>query len=197
MSAATSALALLLTGCGGESGQPTTGGAGPTVDVGPTTTAPQVSAPQVADPIEGLDKYKQDPCALLSNKQATEIGYAADIRRPPDQVNGPECEWHDGASNGFTIVLLNNQPLGLTGVYRNKSDFGYFEPVKISGYPAVFAGAIDNRNNGACALNVGVTDKQVINIGGRMNLGSPDRAHACQVMKQAAEMALSNMSAGT
>ncbi|WP_034275091.1 DUF3558 domain-containing protein [Haloechinothrix halophila] len=196
VSAAVAATALLLAGCSnGEAGEPTSNGeTQPTVDVGPRTTTPQVSAPQVTDPIENLDKYNEDPCAMLTTQQAKKIGYAADIRRPPDQDNGPECEWRGKDSSNFTIVLLNKQPLGITGVYQNKSDLGYFEPVDINGYPGVFGGAIDNRDNGACALSVGVTDEQVINVGGRFHLGSPDRDRPCEVMKQAAEMALKTMS---
>lgn len=192
-------MGLLLAGCsgGGATGEPTSGDeTQPTVDVGPTTTTAQVSAPQVAEPIEGLDKYKQEPCSMLTKMQATKLGYAADIRRPPDQDHGPECEWLDKDTNSFTIVILNNQPEGLTGVYRNKENFGYFEPADVAGYPGVFGGAVENRDSGACALNVGVTDEQVINIGGQMNLGSPDRDRPCEVMKQAAEMAINTMRSG-
>ncbi len=196
--AAVAAMTFLLAGCGSndEGGESTSAGnSEPTVDVGPTTTAHQVAAPQVTDPIERLDRYKHAPCSMLTNAQATRLGYAANVRRPPDQDNGPECEWLDKNTNGFTIVLLNDQPLGITGVYQNKSDFGYFEPVDVNGYPGVLGGAIDNRGNGACALNVGVTDEQVINIGGRFHLGSPDRDNPCEVMVLAAEMALKTMGA--
>lgn len=197
MFAAVAALALLLAGCSNaESGEPTSNGnTQPTVDVDPTTSR-QVAAPEVADPIDGLNKYKQAPCSMLTKAQATELGYAADIRRPPDQDNGPECEWRDKDTNSFTIVILNDQPEGLTGVYKNREYFGYFEPAEVAGYPAVFGGAVDDRKDGACSLGVGVTDQQVINIGGQMNLGSPDRDRPCEVMKRAAEMALATMGVG-
>lgn len=199
--AALAVTALVLSGCGdGEAGEPTTGSGptagGPTADIGPTSSASDVAAPTVSNPIENLDKYKQDPCSMLTKAQATKLGYAADIRRPPDQDNGPECEWLDKDTNSFTIVILNDQPQGLTGVYKNKDYFGYFEPVNVAGYPGVFGGAVDDRKDGGCSLGVGVTDQQVINIGGQMNLGSPDRDRPCEVMQQAAEMALKTMSSG-
>ncbi|GAA5128195.1 DUF3558 domain-containing protein [Haloechinothrix salitolerans] len=194
------ATATLLTGCGGgETGEPTTGGPtaiGPTAENGPTTRASEVTAPTVSDPIEGIDKYKQDPCSMLTKAQATKLGYSAEIKRPPDQDNGPECEWLDEDTNSFTIVILNNQPEGMAGVYKNKEYFGYFEPVNVAGYPGVFGGAVDDREDGACSLGVGVTDQQVINIGGQMNLGSPDRNRPCEVMKKAAEMAIKTMRTG-
>ena len=133
---------------------------------------------------------------MLSRAQATELGYASQIERLKDTSNGPGCRWRDSETNEVAIVMLNDQPLGLTGAYQNKDIFGYFEPLNIAGYPAVLGGAIDNRDNGACAMSVGVTDKQVITLTASMLPGTAAAKRPCAVLKRAGEMAVETMSAG-
>lgn len=202
LTALVAASALLLSGCGAdEPGEPTTGGSEPTngqptVDVGTESNAPEVTAPTVSRPISSLDRYKQDPCKILTRSQIEQLGYNNTVKRDLNWDNGPHCDWRDKETNSVAITVLNDQPQGLTGIYSNKDSFEYFEPTEVAGYPALVAGLIDNRDNGACAMDVGVTDEQVITLTASMLPGTPDAKRPCEVLKRAAKMAVNTMSAG-
>lgn len=195
------ASALTLAGCSSEgSGQPTTGDPGangePTVDAGSGTKTPDVTAPEVAKPISNIERYKQDPCKILTKSQATELGYANLIEREKDASDGPACRWRDSDTNEVAIVVLSDQPDGLTGVYRNRDSFDYFEPTEVAGYPGLFAGVVDDRADGGCAMDVGVTDQQVITLSASMLPGTAAAERPCEILKRAGKMAVKTMSAG-
>lgn len=192
------ALLLLLAGCSDE--EPGTGlpGSDPT---GTQTTAPGTNpngapadAPKVTNPIEDLEQFMKSPCDMVSKNQAVELGFEASAKPESDTSQGPGCQWENDAGDNFTIVLLKNQPLGISGIYRNQQQYDgfykYFEPVDIAGYPGVFSDSYDARPSGACTLSVGVTDQQVITLTDRVQ-GDP-----CDVVKKAAEAAVTTMSKG-
>lgn len=167
----------------------------PTAEVpdGGETGAP-TDAPKVANPVQNVDKFKQDPCAMLTKAQAAELGADAKIEPEPDDRQGPRCRWRADDGSRFSITLLKNQPLGIGGLYRNHQDdpefYAYFEPVDIDGFPGALADSYDSRPNGACGLAVGITDQQVISLASSVE-GSAD---PCTILTDAAHEAVATMS---
>ncbi|MDQ0378266.1 DUF3558 domain-containing protein [Amycolatopsis thermophila] len=168
--------AALLTGC---SSGADTGNA-------PTSTAPavdpalRVPAPLPAGPIVS------DPCSALSPAQTAEIGLASPGELYPSP-GGQGCRWQSQAhdANKIFIAPLGDQQTGLTGVYANRAQDEYFEPVTVEGYPAVFAANADLRGSGTCALWVGVTDQLVVNINSSI-LDGPNATDPCPVVQKVA-----------
>lgn len=198
--AALAAALLLVVACSEET--PAIPSADPSSDV-PTSEMPDggetgapADTPEVANPVQNIDKFKQDPCAMLAKAQAAELGADAKIERDPDDSQGPRCRWHAGDDSFFSITLLKNQPLGIGGLYRNHQEdpefYAYFEPVNIDGFPGVLADSNDSRPNGACALAVGITDQQVMSLVSSVE-GSGD---PCTILTDAAHEVVATMSQG-
>lgn len=198
--AALAAALLLVAGCSGET--PAIPSADPSSDA-PTSEMPDGGetgapgdTPKVANPVQNVDKFKQDPCAILTKAQAAELGADAKIERDPDDSQGPRCRWNADDDSFFSITLLKNQPLGIGGLYRNHQEdpefYAYFEPVDIEGFPSVLADSHDSRPNGACALAVGIADQQVMSLVSSLE-GSGD---PCTILTDAAHEAVATMSQG-
>lgn len=194
LSAATMAFAVLVAGCSDDPGVDGVPTEGPEVSQPGNGEQPPANAPKVANPVQNLDKFMKSPCDMLTKAQAAELGYDASIKPEADSGQGPACEWSDDGYGSVAIVLLNNQPLGIAGIYRNKEQtpnlYKYFEPVDVAGYPGVFSDSYDARPQGGCGLSVGVTDTQVISLSDRVD-GDP-----CDLLKRVAEAAVTTMSNG-
>lgn len=189
------AVSLVAVGCSDEEpGTPT-----PPLDT-PSAGAPsggggEVDAPKVANPVADVDKFTQAPCDMVTKEQAAELGFDAKIEPEADTSQGPACDWRNEANDDFSIVLLKDQPLGISGIYRNHQELpeldAYFEPIDVAGFPGVFGDSTDRRPNGMCTLTVGVTDQQVIVVTNYVKNTDP-----CEVVKKAAEAAVTTMSKG-
>lgn len=202
------AAGLVLASCSDDPRAGTPSGNQPTVDVPtePTVSVPgdaptdgvPANTPKVANPVPNLDGYKADPCTMLTEPQASDLGYDAKIESPKDAVSGPECKWHSNSGDDFSIVLQSKQPLGIGGIYRNHSQqpYAYFEPVDIAGFPGVFNDTLDERADGFCGLDVGVTDQQIITLTATTTQGGPDQGDPCGLLKKAAGAAVKTMSKG-
>jgi len=188
------ACALLLSACSEDEGRPV----GDPGDL-PATSGPAQQpsdeappdAPKVTNPITNLEKFKKSPCDMISDDRVKSLGFTNEIPKP-DAPNGPGCMWKNDDFENVGIGLLNNQPLGIAGIYRNQEQglYGYFEPVDVAGYPGVYSDAYDGRPSGACTLSVGVTDTQVFTVTTQV------KSDPCERAKQAAEAALQTMSEG-
>jgi len=148
--------AAVLTGCSGgeEADSAAAPSSGPTVD-----PALRVPAPLPTDSLVA------DPCSALSPAQVEEVGLAS----PGEEVAGDagtDCRWRSSGydTNKIYIGPLQGQDAGISGIYANREQDKYFEPVTIEGYPAVFAADADLRSSGTCALWVGVTDQLVVSV---------------------------------
>lgn len=186
----------------GVDGEPTvdlpTATGEPTASVpGGETGAPGVEAPKVANPVQSLDKFMTDPCAMITKAQAQSLSYPQ-ASPEKDTSNGPGCEWAHETRDNFQITLLKDQPNGIAGIYQINQDapYAYFEPVNIAGFPGVFHSYDDARSDGGCGLAVGVTDTQIINLVTLHGRGGPGEEDPCGLLKEAAEAAVTTMSKG-
>ncbi|GAB3574074.1 DUF3558 domain-containing protein [Amycolatopsis endophytica] len=167
----------LLTGCSSGDGADS---------AAETNAAPSVDpAPRVPSPLV-TDSLVRDPCTALSPAQAAEIGLANPGELYPSP-GGQGCRWQSAGydANKIFVAPLGDQDTGLTGVYANRAQDNYFEPVTIEGYPAVFAANADLRGSGTCALWVGVTDQLVVNINSSI-LDGPNVTDPCPVVQTVA-----------
>lgn len=194
---------LLAAGCSDdEAGTPTGPTPAASEQMEPTADVPGMpsempdDAPKVEQPIENLDRFMSAPCDALTRSQAAEIGLDDDIQTNLDNAQGPQCALSNEKRDRLTIVFSKNQPLGIAGLYLNKQQspdfYAYFEPVDIAGHPGVFADVADDRNDGLCAMSVGLTDKQIA----AMVIDIKGETDPCSTLKKAAKAAIQTMKKG-
>jgi hypothetical protein len=90
-----------------------------------------------------------------------------------------------GSTIGVGFITGNKN--GLSDIYRGRERFEDFRPVRIDGYPGVFANGPDLRANGTCNLAVGVSDTLMIRASEQ---GRLDAHGACERAVQVARSAL-------
>ncbi len=192
--AATGGLVLLaVTACSSTPGTPVPA-APESSSSAPTSTTRSV--PKVSNPLDAT-KYEQNPCALLSQAQATEVINAVRNRQGKGLV-APICTWYDADNNSVGLGLLPGQG-GLAGAYTNAdSESGYFEAApEVNGYPAVFAGTTDDRKRGGCQIAVGIKDDELFTASVRLRTTSPLYNDPCSLAVKTATAAVTTIKAGT
>ncbi|MEA5359779.1 DUF3558 domain-containing protein [Amycolatopsis sp., V23-08] len=121
------------------------------------------SAPRVPSPLNA-GNITSDACTTLNaaGRSALSLGDGT----PRSTGNGPSCTFQEAADPGnqidVTTVTANKN--GLQDVYDTKANDAYFDETQVSGYPAVYAAAADDRKDGKCGLFVAVTDQLTVNI---------------------------------
>lgn len=159
----------------------------------PTSTAHSV--PKVSNPLDAT-KYEQNPCALLSQDQATQL-ISAVRHRQGQGIVAPICSWYDDRDNRVGLGLLPGQG-GLAGAYTNAdSESGYFETAPdVNGYPAVFAGTTDDRKRGGCQIAVGIKDDETFTASVLLDKSFPGYADPCALAAKTAAAAVTTLKAG-
>ena len=191
--AGTAAMALLtLTACSTRAHDQT-----PMASSGPTTsTGTKLIAPKVPNPLN-VSEFEQDPCAVLSPAQANQVAGWTTSSKADGNV-APICTWMDSDHNRLTIGFIPGNG-GLTTSYKNQDNkYGYFAVAPaIGGYPAVYSGPADDRNDGGCLVAVGVSDDEVYttSVSFRKNL-SPHYPDPCPIAVQTAEAAMTTLKGG-
>ncbi|EFL04774.1 predicted protein [Streptomyces sp. AA4] len=185
-----SLLLLAVTACSSTPGTPV-----PATPESTSATSTARSVPKVNNPLDAT-KYEQNPCALLSQAQATEVINAVRHRQGQGLV-APLCTWYDDRDNSVGLGLLPGQG-GLAGAYTNsESESGYFEVAPdVNGYPAVFAGTTDDRKRGGCQIAVGIKDDETFTASVMLDKSFPGYADPCALAAKTAAAAVTTIKAG-
>ncbi|MEU4804553.1 DUF3558 domain-containing protein [Actinosynnema sp. NPDC023587] len=118
-------------------------------------------APRVAEPLTP-DPYVADACRAIPAERAGPLDLATPGRKATNAASSG-CLWFT-TDRQFSVAVgyMTALEAGLSEIYaqhaRNPTVFKYFEPTDVTGYPALFADKIDERERGECLLNIGVTD---------------------------------------
>ncbi|MFD8493624.1 DUF3558 domain-containing protein [Amycolatopsis sp. NPDC059657] len=157
------------------------------------TNGAAVDVPQVEAPLE-VTRFEQDPCAVLSQDQASQLANLTTTDKGPGATDLPICGWRDGSRNTISFGFVRGN--GLRDPYQNHApgDPGYFEVAPaIAGYPAVFSDISDGRADGSCTLIVGVRNDEVLTVMSTLPRSSPHLKNACQLVQKAAEAAIATI----
>ncbi|UKD54000.1 DUF3558 domain-containing protein [Amycolatopsis sp. FU40] len=189
--AAGALLLLTATACSSNPGTPTP--ATSESSAAPSSTASNV--PRVTSPLDAT-KYEQNPCALLSQAQATQLINSVRNRQAAGAV-APICSWYDADGNSVGLGLLPHQG-GLASAYQHQdSQSGYFEAIPdIDGYPAVLSGTTDSRKSGGCQAIVGITDDETFTSSILLQPQSPLYQDPCSLAVKTAAAAITTIKAG-
>lgn len=124
-----------------------------------------------------------------------------DTESDPDFAAGPTCDWFlpvgQGSIHG-ALLTANTEGLSLTYAKNDAGEWGLFEPVSVTGYPAVVVGRDDDRKDGHCNLDVGIRDDLVFSIDVSASFDeSPNRKDPCGAVKKVAALAIQTMKGGS
>jgi hypothetical protein len=184
---------LLLAACGSDNNS-TPSASAPTTHTSTSTGASGSNeAPKVAKPLNAAS-LSSAPCSSLTAAQLSGIGLTNVRGGDNSSITGTAiCGWTDDTTgNGIGISWENDLGNGLSTIYSEKAQQGYWQPTSVDGYPAVFADFADLRSKGTCMLNVGVSDK--LNFISQYTAAQPDiGTKSCQFAEQAAADVIKNL----
>lgn len=172
-----------------------TGCAAPaSVDEGPSSAVATSShpRPRLAPPVRTpLDARGVGACALLTAVQLDELNLDPATAVPKTVGISDNCAWNftDDPGNVGGVQLSTHPTLpALDGVYLVRDTFARFEPLEISGHPAVRA---DRTSAPSCTIYVGIADYQAVAVGA--DVAGRSSADICAPSRRMAELTLSNL----
>jgi len=113
---------------------------------------------------------------------------------------GKDCQWFNRETVGsVNLDFLSKDPRGLSSTYKANKDrkWAYFEVLpEIEGFPAVARSNLDDRKDGSCAVEVGLSDRLSFSLNLQLSRVNVGQKNPCDVAVQVAGMALQTMKAG-
>ncbi|MGH3630384.1 MAG: DUF3558 domain-containing protein [Sciscionella sp.] len=194
-------LGIGLAACGSVTGTPTStsGNASTTASSKPNL----YGAPHVAHPLN-TTAFQKKPCSMLTAAQLKRLHadpsvlLATRTTASNHPGGGPSCG-HLGGGVGTTgsIELLTAGD-GLKNLYGQRNDFGVFKILPpVEGYPAVIAMVgHDDRSQGHCSLEVGITDSLIVQLDMHVYDG-PDKTKQCTPTATIAHVVLKTLKGGS
>ncbi|MCK2245244.1 MULTISPECIES: DUF3558 domain-containing protein [unclassified Crossiella] len=144
-----------------------------------TTTSSRTNkygAPPLTQPELNTAPFADNRCALLSPAQLAHLGITVTGQSEPDTPLGLACRWiaTDTPARIDFSLDINTQLGGLDQLYGRKNIFKQWEPVEISGYPAV--NAADIPLPGQCRTNVAVSNTVLVAVTLQLKSGADQAA---------------------
>lgn len=187
---AATAAAGLLAGCNSkEPGNPT-----PTPGTGgntPTSAPGGDEAPPVTGPELSLDKFKSDPCTLLSPEQIARLG-DQETGEKRDRQGQPQCIWDPKGTGGATFTYTISKST-LNDYYKGKSNYPVWTPTEVSGYPAAsFDGTTGKNGNCSTVIALGKTTALMVQVNVQ-GASTPNYTTPCVESERAAALAIEGL----
>ncbi|MEU0790976.1 DUF3558 domain-containing protein [Amycolatopsis sp. NPDC005961] len=196
-----SALLLALAACSTTNpGTPSPAGGTASTNTSSETgsNVPGPGVPKVPSPID-ITRFKQNPCnALNANQVAGLLGSGVSGKSDLQAPAGPSCAWDspDVSQAGIAVIFTGADQLGLTSVYAAQGkQYQFFQPLTaIDGFPIVAYGVNDERTTrGRCAVALGVSDTQVVDIHVSQSEGNIGKKDPCEAAHDIASQMLGNL----
>jgi hypothetical protein len=155
--------------------------------------------PDVAVPIDTTE-FQQKPCSTLTEAQVTELlGPDAKPKEDPNDLAGPSCFWHPTSVTqaAVSIIYGTKNHRGLTAVYEQQgTTFPLFVPMDpIEGYPTVAYGQADLRSKGTCAIALGTSNQQIVDVSVALSEANVGKKDPCEAAHKVTATVLNNLRA--
>ncbi|WP_092604732.1 DUF3558 domain-containing protein [Actinopolyspora xinjiangensis] len=157
---------------------------------GNATSSVSRSGIDIANP---KDAVALDPCELLTNEAANALGMDPRGESSPNDLKPslPDiCQW-ESVEKSFTSVSLTAFPdRSIQQYYDNKSTYGYFEKLDISGYPAVIGNTKAPSESAGCAMYMAAGENQVVMSSADIAPDDVGKVNPCDLSRKALKLSL-------
>lgn len=168
---------------------------------GSGSTLPHSGAPKVPNPLNSaiLRNAQQDPCSTLTTTQVQKLRLNTRGEFKNAEA-GPSCSWSNVEAGSSVLVYFLTKVVyqGLSQIYETKDNTDFFYAMApVQGFPVVASGSVDLRSSeGDCPVQVGVTDKQVMQVDVTVSRAKRGQLEPCETARQVAGMVLTTMKGG-
>ncbi|SDK28472.1 Protein of unknown function [Actinopolyspora mzabensis] len=134
-----------------------------------------------------------EPCELLPDEAATTLGVETKGERIPNDLKPslPDlCRWRAGEIVSERVSLVAFPGRTIQQYYDNKSSYGYFEKLEVSGHPAVVTNDKDPAKSSGCAMYMAANENQIVLSSTFISTENIGKVNPCDLAKQALELSL-------
>ncbi|ASU77027.1 hypothetical protein CDG81_00300 [Actinopolyspora erythraea] len=134
-----------------------------------------------------------EPCELLTNEAASTLGVTTNGERRQNDLKPdlPDlCTWKGEYNDSKRVTLVAFPDRTIQQYYDNKSNYGYFEKLDISGHPAVIGNTEDPAKSSGCAMYMAANEKQVVLSSTFIPTKDIGQVNPCDLAKQSLELSL-------
>ena len=166
------------------------------------TPSPSESAPD-ASSLAGYPALKvpaplptqellSNPCSALTDTELKDVGLT-----PPGKITQGTpalCDWSSLSTtqNGVGVGAVPQNKGGISDIYAQRAKPAYYQRIRASGYPGVFAAAEDLRSWGTCSAWVGITDQLAFTVVTSITTG-PNKAQPCATAQKVGEAVITHL----
>ncbi|WP_086783485.1 DUF3558 domain-containing protein [Crossiella equi] len=177
----------------------------PDPGMGGTTSAGMPSssgnaAPALPQPEISIEKFRSDPCAILTPQQKAEAVGGLPGEVWAESKLGPACRWRAGSTPAKVSITatLDNTSGGIAELFKQPKNYAVFEPVTAGGQPGAVTMFEDGRKEGDCSIQIGLTKDTLLWLSVRLGTiggAPPDFSNPCARATRFAELAIATMKA--
>ncbi|WIY07296.1 DUF3558 domain-containing protein [Amycolatopsis mongoliensis] len=165
----------------------------------PDSQLPGAGVPGVAIPID-TTQFQQKPCTTLTDAQIAELlGPNVEPKEEQTGEAGPSCFWHPKSVTqaAVSVIYATKNRRGLTSIYQQQgTTFPLFIPMDpIDGYPTVAYGQADLRSKGNCAIALGTSNQDIVDVSVGLSEGNIGKKDPCAAAHEVAATVLNNFRA--
>ncbi|MGJ7908997.1 DUF3558 domain-containing protein [Actinopolyspora sp. H202] len=134
-----------------------------------------------------------EPCELLPNEATATLGVTTNGERTPNDLkpNLPDlCVWKGETTDSKEVSLVAFPGRTIQQYYDNKSSYGYFEKLEVSGHPAVIGNTEDPTKSSGCAMYMAANENQIVLSSTFISTENIGKTNPCDLAKQALELSL-------
>ena len=158
---------------------------------------PGEGVPSVVTPIDTA-KFQKKPCTTLTDTQIAELlGPDVKPKEDPNDLAGPSCYWHPTSVTQATVSVIyaTKNRRGLTSIYQQQgTTFPLFVPMDpIDGYPTVAYGQADLRSKGSCAIALGTSNRDIVDVSVALSEENIGKKDPCAAAHEVTATVLNNL----
>ncbi|GAB3560460.1 hypothetical protein J2S53_003366 [Actinopolyspora lacussalsi] len=134
-----------------------------------------------------------EPCELLPTEATATLGVETRGERKQNDLKPslPDlCAWkgRENGSKQVTLVALPDRTI--QQYYDNKSNYGYFEKMQVSEYPAVVGNTKAPMEGSNCTMYMAANENQIVMSSMFISTKNIGKVNPCDLAKQALELSL-------
>ncbi|WP_092978055.1 DUF3558 domain-containing protein [Actinopolyspora lacussalsi] len=184
-------LSLMLAACSSDAvDEGDEGGASGSTRTSEVTGSQSQTEVEIANP---KDAAALEPCELLPAQAAKSLGMKTRGERKPNDINPslPDaCDWEtpDGGAEKISLTAFGER--SIQSYYDNKSQYGHFEKLSISNYPAVVAMDSSPMETGICSVFLASKQGEVVGSVANVTYDRVGKVDPCSTAKKALKLSL-------
>ncbi|MGJ7908999.1 DUF3558 domain-containing protein [Actinopolyspora sp. H202] len=134
-----------------------------------------------------------EPCELLPNEATATLGVGTKGEREPNDLKpnlSDICTWEGEETDSKEVALVAFQGRTIQQYYDNKSNYGYFKKLEVSGHPAVIGNTKNPTKSSSCTIYMAANENQIVMSHTFISTENIGKTNPCDLARRALKLSL-------